>query len=210
MSGPLLVLGFGMLTIAWFGPLPKLATNSFAAHMLMHMTVVAIAAPLLALGLAGRRCDPVRFAPKLFSPVPLSVLELVVVWLWHAPTLHHIARHSSGGLIAEQGSFIFCGILIWLSAFGGQVPRSASRTGAGIVGLLLTSMHMTLLGALLALAPRPLYANHSQVMGLTPLEDQHLGGAIMLLVGGVSYLAGGLFLTVDLLRGTRVNRKVNL
>jgi putative membrane protein len=72
------------------------------------------------------------------------------------------------------------------------------------VGLLLTSMHMTLLGALLALSPRPLYPHLHGAAGLTPLADQQLGGAIMLLVGGVSYLLGGLALTVGLLRGRPV------
>jgi putative membrane protein len=64
-------------------------------------------------------------------------------------------------------------------------------------------MHMTLLGALLALSPRPLYEHaHAagMVAGLTPLDDQHLGGAVMLLVGGVSYLIGGLVLIARLLR----------
>ena len=41
----------------------------------------------------------------------------------------------------------------------------------------------------LALAPLPLHVDEHV------LHDQHLGGAIMLLVGGVSYLAGGLWLT---------------
>lgn len=62
-------------------------------------------------------------------------------------------------------------------------------------------MHMTLLVALLALTPRPLYLHAGGFSRLTPLEDQHLGGAIMLIVGGVSYLAGGLWLTAGLVRG---------
>ena len=41
---------------------------------------------------------------------------------------------------------------------------------------------------------------------LSPLDDQHLGGAIMLLAGGASYLAGGLCLTVTLLQRGFVNR----
>lgn len=61
-------------------------------------------------------------------------------------------------------------------------------------------MHMTLLGALLALTPRPLYTHTSEFSPLTPIEDQHVGGAIMLLVGGISYLAGGLWLVIGLLR----------
>jgi putative membrane protein len=64
---------------------------------------------------------------------------------------------------------------------------------------------MTLLGALFSLAPRPLYA-HDGASGLSPLADQHLGGAIMLLAGGLSYLVGGLCLTAGLLKGWRVER----
>jgi putative membrane protein len=45
--------GWGMLAVAWLGPLPGMATHSFAAHMTLHMVVVAIAAPLIAIGLAG-------------------------------------------------------------------------------------------------------------------------------------------------------------
>ena len=71
-----------------------------------------------------------------------------------------------------------------------------------MIGLLLTSMHMTLLGALLALTPRPLYAHAEGVFGLTSIDDQHLGGAIMLAVGGVSNLAGGLWLMAGLMRGS--------
>jgi putative membrane protein len=89
---------------------------------------------------------------------------------------------------------------MWLSAFGGADSESSPRRAAGVIGLLLTSMHMTLLGALLALAPRPLFDHGHGHSAMSLLEDQHLGGAIMLLVGGVSYLAGGLWLTLGLIR----------
>lgn len=197
-----LISGCLVLAAAWLGPLPELARHAFSAHMTMHMGVVAVAAPLLALGISGGRLDPVRKAPGLFSPVPASVLELVVVWAWHAPALHHAARSSAVGVLLEQGTFLLSGLFVWLAAFGGDSLRRGSRTAAGVVALLLTSMHMTLLGSLLALTPRALYAHAHGVSGLTPLEDQHVGGAIMLLVGGASYLLGGLWLTAGLLRGT--------
>ncbi|MGH9900639.1 MAG: cytochrome c oxidase assembly protein [Pyrinomonadaceae bacterium] len=197
----LLILGSLTLAAAWLGPLPQLARAAFFAHMTMHMAVVAVAAPLLTLGVAGGRLDPVRKAPGLFAPVPASILELVVVWAWHAPALHHAARHHTMALVTEQGMFLASGLFVWLSAFGGGDGRGGNRSAAGVVGLLLTSMHMTLLGALLALSPRPLYAHGEEFAGLTPLADQHLGGAIMLLVGGIVYLAGGLWLMVGLLRG---------
>lgn len=209
MRRAFLIAGLLILGAAWLGPLPQLAERAFFAHMTMHMGVVAVASPLIALGISGGQFDPVRYVPTLFSPVAASVLELFVVWTWHAPALHHAARHQAAALIVEQAMFLLCGLLLWLSAFGGadrqSVPRS--RRAAGVVGLLLTSMHMTLLGALLALTPRPLYSHTAGLSGLTPLEDQHLGGAIMLISGGVSYLGGGLWLTIGLIRGSTFSRK---
>jgi putative membrane protein len=199
-------LGVLALAVLWFGPLPLLAKQVFWAHMALHMGVVAVAAPLLAAGIGGGRYDPVRRVPALLPPVPLSIMELVVVWAWHAPALHHAARHSLAGLLAEQASFLIAGLLVWLSVLGGDGPQRRERLGAGIAALLLTSMHMTLLGALLALSPRPLYLHHRHApeFELMALADQHLGGAIMLLVGGAAYLAGGLWLTIVLVRGRSI------
>jgi putative membrane protein len=200
MRRTLLMLGMLALAAVWLTPVPQFARYAFWAHMSMHMVVVAVAAPLLALGVAGGRLDPVYRAPGLFAPIPLSVVELIVVWVWHAPHLHHLARESVVGLVAEQGSFLVSGLVVWLAAFGGGFANAASRRAAGVVALLLTSMHMTLLGALIALAPRLLYHHMDTHSALTPLDDQQLGGAIMLLVGGVSYLTGGVWLTFGLTR----------
>ena len=68
----------------------------------------------------------------------------------------------------------------------------------------MTSMHMTLLGVLLALAGRPLYAHGGATpFGLSALQDQHVGGVVMLTVGGFAYLAGALWLLASLLRARR-------
>jgi putative membrane protein len=197
---PLVLLGLCTLAAVWLTPLPSALPGPFSAHMAVHMAVVALAAPLMTFGIAGGRFDPVRYAPALFPAVPISVVELIVVWTWHAPVLHHWARHSSLGLIFEQGTFLVSGLLVWLAAFGGDLEQRYQRSGAGMLALLLTSMHMTLLGALLALPPRPLYVHPGHGPSFDALHDQHLGGAIMLLVGGVSYLVGGLWLTARLLR----------
>ncbi len=200
----ILITGIATLAAAWLGPLPGLAPRYFGAHMTMHMAVVAVAAPLIALGVAGSRWDLTHRLPAVFNPIPASVAELIVVWAWHAPVLHQLARTSTLGLIAEQGTFLVSGLLVWLSAFGSEVRRSGMRAGAGVVALLLTSMHMTLLGALLALAPRALYGHEGH--GPAALDQQHFGGAIMLGVGGVSYLAGGLWLSLRILQVRTVGR----
>lgn len=233
MRPGLVVLGLCALAAAWLGAPARALPGPFSAHMTMHMAVVAVAAPLLAFGVAGRALDPVRRWPRPFAIALASIAELILVWGWHTPALHHAARHSSVALVLEQGSFLVSGLWLWLSAVGGQ---RRERAGAGIAGLLLTSMHMTLLGALLALPPRPLYEHGPPLAagarsaadraagvaphrhgrnaggaqrgrwpaGATALDDQHLGGAIMIVGGGVAYLCGGLWLALGLLRDPRV------
>lgn len=197
--------GVAILAITWLGPLPDLARDSFAAHMTMHMAVVAVAAPLLSIAIAGTALDPTRAVPLLFAAIPASITELVVVWAWHAPALHHAAREQTWVLVLEQASFLSAGFFLWIACCGGpatpKLGRSAASEGgrgAGVVALLFTSMHMTLLGALFAVANRPLFAHATASPAL--LADQQLGGTIMLLVGGTSYLAGGLWLLAGMLK----------
>ena len=197
----LLGAGGAALAAAWLGPLPGLAPQAFVAHMGMHVLVVAVAAPLLAAGLAGSRHDPARRLPWLFAPLPAALIEFAVIWAWHAPWLHHAARHLPPVLAVEQLSFLGVGLLLWLSALGGGAPRAGRLAGAA--ALLLTSMHMTLLGTLLALAPRSLYPHApAGVAALSSIEDQQLGGLLMLGVAGATYLAGGLCLLAGLLRNS--------
>jgi putative membrane protein len=60
---------------------------------------------------------------------------------------------------------------------------------------------MTLLGVLITLAPRVLYATHGlAAFDLSPLADQQLGGVVMLLIGSGTYLAAGVWLLARLLR----------
>ena len=195
-----IVFGVGLLVlaVAWLGPLPGLAAHYFAAHMGMHVAVVAVAAPLLALAIGGSQRDPVQRWPAWFHPLPASVIELLVIWGWHAPLLHHLSRHHGWALALEQSSFLAVSLLLWLSAFGGDAVQRAERSVAGVGGLLMTSMHMTLLGVLLALAPRQLYGHAPASPG-----DQQWGGVLMLIGGGVSYLAGGLYLLAGLLAERR-------
>ena len=194
MAGTALPAGLLVLALAWGGPVWLLLGPSFTGGMVMHMAVVAVAAPLLAIGIAGTRWDPTRRHPLLLGPLAASLLEFLAVWGWHLPGPHEAARAAFPFLVLEQGSFLLTGLLVWLSCLGAE----GERRGGGIVALLLTSMHMTLLGALLTLAPRPLY-NHEACLGLTVQQDQSLGGVVMLLVGGAVYLAGGLVLAARLL-----------
>jgi putative membrane protein len=195
MRTPPFVGGLAALVVAWSG-LAGYFAPPFTAHMIMHMLVVAVAPPLLALAVVDTRYDFSPRIPLLFAPLPASLLEFAAVWGWHAPALHAFARASTVGVILEQASFLAVGFTLWLACIG---ERGGGRA-AGVFGLLFTSMHMTLLGALLALAPRALYGHVHDVSGMpSAVDDQNLGGVVMLAAGGAAYLIGGLILMARLL-----------
>ena len=195
-----LIFGLLALVLIWAGPLLSAWRGSFAAHMLAHMGVVAIAAPLIAIGVSG------KVRPGTASlPLLASLVELVVVWTWHAPAARLWAENSVFATVLEQATFLAAGLFLWLTSIG--PPGNPARDAAGAFALLLTSVHMTLLGALLALATRPLYGvGDVTCFGLVlgAGEDQALGGVIMLMTGAAVYLAGGVFLLSRLLAGRRL------
>ena len=146
----------------------------------------------MAVGIAGSGLDPVMRFPRWFSPLPMSMVEFFVVWLWHMPRMHHAAMMNPAVFMAEQTTFLASGLALWVSIFGGREDERQARFGKGLAALLLTLMHMTLLGAVLVLSPRPLYV-------MTTLSDQQWGGSMMLISGSVAYCAGGLWLASALL-----------
>ena len=188
MRPPTLIAGLALLPVGW-----ALSRYGMSGHMAAHMIAVAIAAPLIALGLQGGRFDPAARWPRFASPLPAALIEAVIVWGWHVPALRSLAAHHPAALVAEQASFLAAGLLLWSAVLA---PR---HRAAGVGALLVTSMHMTLLGALIGLAPRPLYMHH----GPDALADQQVAGVVMLLVGGIAYLVGGLAMLGRLLQ-TRI------
>lgn len=188
MTRELGYLGLALLAALWLLPLGRWLGADFPHHMLRHIGLVAVVAPLLVLGF------PNATAPLALSPLLGTVAEFVVVWGWHLPALHGWADGAWPGLILEQGSFALAGLLVWAGCL-----RGAPLAGAG--GLLLTSMHMTLLGALIILAPRDLYA---EICGrVADLSAQQLGGLLMLGIGSPIYLVAGLALVARALNDRR-------
>jgi putative membrane protein len=194
-----LMLGCVVLAAGW-----GVAAGDYGmtGHMTAHMAAVAIAAPLIAFGIAGTQIDPATRWPRVVTPLPMSLVELVVVWGWHLPVARAFASESVVGLVLEQAIFLGAGLLLWGSCLGAIDAGSAARRASGVMALLLTTMHMTLLGALITLAPRTLFGTTGFTclgVTLTPMVDQQIGGVVMLLVGAGTYLLGGLALLSRLL-----------
>jgi len=190
----LIVVGLGAW-LAWRGwrdtgaggptdtPDPKLARARF----------------LSAMGLLAAPCSPSWSSPS-GSSSPSSI-HAVALWAWHTPPLYRAALHSGWVHAAQHVTFTLSAVLFWwVLARGAQRPAGH---GAGVLYLFATTLHTGLLGALLAVAPTvwyPEYLATTAPWGLTPLEDQQLGGLIMWVPACSVYVAAGLALFAAWLR----------
>lgn len=176
--------GLMLLAAIWLLPAPQVPR--FPLHMIRHIVLVALAAPLLVLGF------PALGRWVAIPPLVAAALEFVLVWAWHLPAAHGLAYRLPLGFALEQASFLLAGLAVWGSCLRGAMTDDPGLALAGAGGLLLTSMHMTLLGALLTLAPRDVYAGFC---GTAPaLSAQGVGGMLMLAIGTPVYLVAGVAL----------------
>ncbi len=206
--------GWLTLAAALVTPLDALGSRLFAAHMVQHELLMVVAAPLLVLGrplaawtwafppgLRQRIGAATRWRwlatawAALTRPLAAWGLHAVALWAWHVPVLFQAALHHEPVHVLQHASFLATALLFWWAVVGGD-PR-AQRGGFALASLFTTMMHTGALGALLTFAPTvwyPAYELGGGAMGLTPLEDQQLGGLIMWVPGGAAYLLAGLAL----------------
>lgn len=181
------------LGVAWSPAVAGWAGAPFTAHMVRHMLLIAVAAPLVAAAVAGTRWDPVRRAPRLFAPLPVAALAIPAIWAWHVPALHHAAALRSGVFAVEQATFLLSGLWLWLAVLAGQSSRRTIVALPGLAALALTGAHMTVLGVLLSVSSRVFYSTGPAWASAT-LLDQQRGGAVMLAATAAASVAGALVL----------------
>jgi putative membrane protein len=203
-----------VLFIALVSPLHPLGQVLFSAHMTQHELLMLVAAPLLVLGrpmIAFLRALPGEQARSLgrFSntmgwqalwggisnPFVAWLIHLIVLWAWHAPSLFQATLHSEWVHAAQHVSFLTSALLFWWALIHGR-PTATSQ-GVAVLYLFTTAIHSGLLGALLTFARvpwYPAYGHGAESWGLSPLEDQQLGGLIMWVPACTVYVVAGLAL----------------
>lgn len=179
------VCGWLTATVAFISPLCGLSVALFSARIAQHMMLLLVAAPLIALGWPARR---EASAPDGNGALwAAAVAFLVALWGWHMPTPYDATFTATVLYWAMHITLFGSGVVLWREL----VNHPARRTAAVLTVGLLTSMQMGLLGAVLTLARRPLFFPHlttTQIWGLTPLQDQQLGGILMWVPGILLFL----------------------
>jgi putative membrane protein len=174
---PAALAGVAVLAVTFVSPLCALSAALFSARVVHHVLLVAVAAPLLAAGLAR--------GPARSTVLPLAA-STAVLWLWHLPAAYDLALSNIAVYWLMQLS-----LLGTATAFWAAVLNPGQACGGSILATLGSYVQMALLGALLTFTPQSLYAIHAtapMIFGITPLADQQLGGLIMWVPAGVPFL----------------------
>jgi putative membrane protein len=202
------------LLAALVSPLDALGGALFSAHMLQHVVLMMVAAPLLVLGRPlvpllwalppgwRRRLGGVARRPAVrgawgFLAHPLAAwsLHAAAIWLWHLPGLYQATLSSQAVHVLQHLSFFGTALLFWWATV--EFGRRRRGFALGSLFVFTTMVQSSLLGALLTFSMipwYPAYAGRTRVWGLTPLEDQQLGGLVMWIPPGLVYLAAVLTL----------------
>lgn len=180
-------LGVLLGAFAVFGPLDARAQTDSAWHMVQHMLLIVVVAPLGAIAsplpqlraALGRRATPLWDAVAACGARPLAMAEAhaAAIWVWHAPGPYLLALADPWWHWAEHASFVVTGWLFWWAVL--HAPRA--RLGHALLALLLTLIHTGMLGALLSFARVPLY-------GEADVTNQQLAGLVMWVPAGVFYV----------------------
>lgn len=179
---------FVLCAVTILGPLDDLAKTSTAAHMVQHMLIIVVIAPLWVvsqplpqLHAGGGRHLAVVWRPlmRLASrPLPAACVHGAVIWIWHMPTFYMLAVQNPWWHTIEHVLFLSTAGVFWWSV----LRASAVNLPAAAMALLFTLMHTGFLGALLSFSPAPVYHEARN------LADQQLAGLIMWVAGAIPYL----------------------
>jgi len=215
--------GIAALVLAVLSPIHALGGALFSVHMVQHMLLMVVAAPLLVLGspMVGtvwgmpkrvrgwiaaiwNGVRPLRVGARaLRHPLMILVLHVGALWLWHVPDLYQAALESDALHRLEHASFFLTALLFWGALVevgrGGRWPGY----GAGVLYVFGTALQSGALGALLLFSPSPWYPAHAEgtaAWGFDLLVDQQVAGAIMWIPAGLAYVLAAVVLFLAWMR----------
>jgi cytochrome c oxidase assembly factor CtaG len=201
-------------------PLAALDHQSLTLHMLKHLLLMTVAAPLI---LAGAPSFPLTCGlPKLFIrthsflATPLArglrrgLTNPVLCWLagtaavigWHLPVAFQVGMRFHWVHVLEDTSFLIAGLLFWEPIIRSSPSATKSPAWSMALYLFLATLPCDVLSALLVFCNRlayPFYLSTPQLFSLSPLGDQECAGALMWVWVTFAYLIPAVAITMQML-----------
>jgi cytochrome c oxidase assembly factor CtaG len=206
-------LGLLSILLALQSPIEILARQLFWVHMVQHLLLMVVAAPLLALaapwtrlwrtlplGLRRAVARPLFLHPRLAllrgtyaqvaRPGVIWCLSAANLWLWHLPQLYDLTLRNHLVHHLEHGLFLGLGIAFWAHVFDQHPFRAPLGPLARAAYVFFAMVQSWGLAAILSFATGPFYSYAllpSRPGGISALADQQLGGGMMWVPGAITY-----------------------
>ena len=187
-----LLAGFGVFVLTLMSPLNVLAAGYlFSAHMLQHILLLLIVPALILMSLPRR----VSLGPRswvIANPLVGWIAGVGAMWLWHARPLCNAAVSSQFVNALQISSLLLLGAIFWRQILAPREEERMSPPGA-VLYLFSACVACSILGILITFSPVsvcPIYAQPpadrfgilnliQSNWGITPDEDQQIGGLLM-------------------------------
>ncbi len=206
--------GWLVALLSVVSPVAGLAGDLLWVHMVQHLLMTVVAAPLLALGAPqatirraltpGARHALARLVRRAslrrrsWAPPPVMVAAAVhaaALWVWHAPALYDLAATNAAVHLLEHVVFVGTAVWFW-SAVVATTRRDRRQHALATLSLGGLIAQGGVLGALMTFAPRSVYAAYDGARGLTALQDQQMAGTLMWVPPGFIYAIVGIALFI--------------
>jgi putative membrane protein len=190
--------GLAALWVAVASPVSHLDHHLLTAHMVQHLLLMLVAAPLVLLGVGSS--SRLHWRPNLVVSWLAGSLTVII---WHVPAIFELALRSPFWHAFEHASFFLAGTLFWWPAVhSGWEAQSSSLP----IYFFLATLPCDALSAFFAFCGYVVYTPYlsgHRHFGLSPLDDQALAGALMWVVVTFAYLIPALVLTARFLSDER-------
>jgi len=196
------LVGLVVLFVALASPVDAYAGLLLSDHMVQHVLITMVAAPLLVLGtpvlLALRATRPQtrrRFVAPVLRSAPVRVLAspvvgfaafAVVLWGSHAPAIYEAAVRNRGVHALEHLAYLASALLFWRPVVGLDPGPGRLSHPARILYVFLAMPVTALLGLALSASGRVLYPSYvagASLLGTSAVSDQRLAGTLMWIAG---------------------------
>lgn len=196
-------MGVLVLTIAVASPIDYIGeTYLFSVHMFQHSLLIFVIPPFFIFGIPNWlsnfffRTEGLGKILKFFvHPIPACFFFNSMLILWHFPSLYEFALRDSAVHLLEHLSFTIVSIFMYWPLLGPSPNGKSLHYGLKILYILAVNIGQLPLYGVLTLSETVLYPTYAEAPRyfptVGPLEDQVLGGVVMMLIGSV-FMFGGL------------------
>lgn len=200
--------GWISMILGLMSPIDSYSDDLFWVHMLQHVIITMVVAPLMLLGapatLALRAASPrvrtsylipflnSRLVRTLTWPPVAIMLFIASVWSWHLPAAYDAAIASEALHFVEHGIFLFGAILLWWLVIGVDATRLRPNHVWRCALLVVAILQNIGLGLILINVSDPIYDTYAAAAsvrewGPTALLDQRIGAGIMWVPGSMMF-----------------------